>query len=104
MIERNVRAQTQIVNDLLDMSRIISGKVRLELAPTDLVDVIRAAVDTVEPTAAARGVHLLTSLDPDTGKFDEHKAVLGVTNKARAKELYLSNYEPGWKAWATSRP
>ncbi|HVQ26072.1 MAG TPA: ATP-binding protein, partial [Planctomycetota bacterium] len=68
VIERNVRAQTQIVSDLLDMSRIISGKVRLELAPTDLVDVIRAAVDTVEPTAAARGVHVLTSLDPDTGK------------------------------------
>ena len=58
VIERNTRAQAQIVNDLLDVSRIISGKLKLELQAIDLRDVMRAAIETVEPTARVKGVHL----------------------------------------------
>jgi len=58
VIERNARVQTQIVDDLLDMSRIIAGKVRLEVQPVDLEKVIDAALETVATAADARGIHL----------------------------------------------
>jgi signal transduction histidine kinase/FixJ family two-component response regulator len=58
VIERNVRAQAQLIDDLLDVSRIISGKVRLELKQVDLLEVLRAALDTVRPTALEKGVRL----------------------------------------------
>ena len=63
-IERNARAQTQIIEDLLDMSRIISGKVRLDVQRIDLAPVVRAAVDTVRPAAEAKGIRLQAVLDP----------------------------------------
>jgi signal transduction histidine kinase len=47
-IQRNARAQTQLIADLLDMSRIISGKVRLSVQPTDLAAVIESAIESVE--------------------------------------------------------
>jgi signal transduction histidine kinase/CheY-like chemotaxis protein len=64
-IQRNARAQARLIDDLLDMSRIISGKVRLELREVDLHDVIDAALNVVRPTAVAKGVHLDTSLETD---------------------------------------
>lgn len=63
IIERNARAQSQIIEDLLDMSRIISGKVRLEVQRLDLAAVIRAAVDTVQPAAFAKEIHISTLLE-----------------------------------------
>jgi PAS domain S-box-containing protein len=62
-IERNVRAQTQIVNDLLDMSRIMTGQVRLELQNLDLREIIAGAVDTIRPSADAKRIQLETHLD-----------------------------------------
>ena len=64
IIERNARAQTQIIDDLLDMSRIISGKVRLDVQRIDLKPVVEAAIDTVRAAADAKGVRLQTVLDP----------------------------------------
>ena len=55
-IERNARAQAQLIDDLLDMSRILAGKVRLELEPVDPREVIEAAVAVVTPGAAARAI------------------------------------------------
>ena len=52
-IQRNARAQTRIIEDLLDMSRIINGKVRLDVLPVDLGTVIREAVVTAKPSANA---------------------------------------------------
>jgi PAS domain S-box-containing protein len=63
IIERNARSQVQIIEDLLDMSRIISGKIRLEVQRFDLATVVRAAVETVKPAAEAKGVRLHTVLD-----------------------------------------
>jgi PAS domain S-box-containing protein len=66
-IERNARAQTQIINDLLDMSRIISGKLHLEVQPMQLHEVVAAAVETVRPSAEARQIRLLSMLDSTIG-------------------------------------
>lgn len=69
VIERNARMQTQIVEDLLDMSRIVSGKVRLDIVPVNLVDVIEASVATVKPAADARDIELVVSLDTSAGEI-----------------------------------
>ncbi len=66
-IERNARAQTQLIEDLLDMSRIISGKVRLDVQWTDLASVVNGAVDSVRPAAEAKEIHLRKILDPAAG-------------------------------------
>ncbi|MBC7501638.1 MAG: PAS domain-containing protein [Herminiimonas sp.] len=66
-IERNARLQTQLIDDLLDMSRIISGKVRLDPHQVYPVESIEAAMETLLPTAAAKGVHIETSLDATAG-------------------------------------
>ncbi len=62
-VERNARVQAQLIEDLLDVSRIISGKLALELEPTELAGVVAAAVETVRPAAAARGVALELSVE-----------------------------------------
>jgi PAS domain S-box-containing protein len=67
VIQRNARVQTQIIEDLLDMSRIISGKVRLEVQRIDLAPVLSAAVDTVKPAADAKGVRIHSVMDPKAG-------------------------------------
>ena len=66
VIERNARAQTQIIEDLLDMSRIISGKIRLDVQRIDLSSVVQASIETVRPAANAKGVRLQVVLDPIT--------------------------------------
>ncbi|MEJ0037550.1 MAG: PAS domain-containing protein [Gammaproteobacteria bacterium] len=66
-IERNVRAQTQIVNDLLDMSRIMTGQVRLDLQTLDLRDAISNAVEAVRPAADAKRVRIDKELDGSIG-------------------------------------
>jgi PAS domain S-box-containing protein len=59
VIERNARAQAQLVEDLLDMSRILSGKLRFEVKHVDLAGVVENAVATVQPAAEAKGVRLV---------------------------------------------
>jgi PAS domain S-box-containing protein len=63
VIERNARSQTQLVEDLLDLSRIVSGKVRIEVQGVNLASVIRAAVETLKPDAETKGVRLISG-DP----------------------------------------
>jgi PAS domain S-box-containing protein len=58
-IDRNARAQVQLVDDLLDVSRIISGKMRLQVIPVDLVEVAKAAMEVVRPAAAAKKIKLV---------------------------------------------
>ena len=62
-IERNGKAQAQLIEDILDASRIITGKLRLISEPVELIVVVRAALDSVRPTANARGILLEESLD-----------------------------------------
>jgi len=63
-IVRSASAQSRLVEDLLDLSRIVSGRMRLELEPYDMRAVIEAALDTVRPAAAAKGIALETRFDP----------------------------------------
>ncbi|HEU4509851.1 MAG TPA: MASE1 domain-containing protein [Pyrinomonadaceae bacterium] len=58
VIERNASAQRQIIDDLLDVSRIITGKLRLNTQPTDLLLVIHAAIDAVRPAAEAKQINI----------------------------------------------
>src|SRR5262249_2312222 len=67
VIERNARVQTQLINDLLDMSRIISGKLRLDVQQVDLAAVISAAIDSVRPSAEFKQIHFHKMLDPQAG-------------------------------------
>jgi PAS domain S-box-containing protein len=67
IIERNARVQAQIIEDLLDMSRIISGKVRLNVEWIDLAAVLYESIETLRSTALAKGVRLETQLDPFAG-------------------------------------
>jgi PAS domain S-box-containing protein len=66
-IERNARIQAQLIDDLLDMSRITSGTVRLEVQTVQPVGFIEAAVETLRPTAEARNVRIDVVLDPRAG-------------------------------------
>jgi PAS domain S-box-containing protein len=64
IIERNARVQAQIIEDLLDMSRIISGKVRLDVRWIELSAVLNESIETLRSTAQAKGVYLQARLDP----------------------------------------
>ncbi|HSV78346.1 MAG TPA: MHYT domain-containing protein [Ramlibacter sp.] len=66
-IERNARLQAQLIEDLLDMSRIVAGKVRLELEVVDPAVVVEAAVESARPGAVAKGVELDTFVERDVG-------------------------------------
>ncbi|MEZ0264292.1 MAG: ATP-binding protein, partial [Phycisphaerae bacterium] len=67
VIERNTRVQAQLIEDLLDMSRITSGKLRLDVQRVDLSDVVKAAVASVRQSAEARDIRLQIVLDPMAG-------------------------------------
>lgn len=67
IIERSARAQVQLVSDLLDVSRIVTGKLHLDIRPVDLSEVITAAVAVVQPSAAAKSVVIEVRLDADVG-------------------------------------
>ena len=68
-IERNAQSQVQLIDDILDVSRIIRGKLRLNVRPAELSPVIESAVDSVRPAAEAKGIRLQIVLDP---RFSDH--------------------------------
>jgi signal transduction histidine kinase/ActR/RegA family two-component response regulator len=65
VIERNAQTQAQLIDDLLDVSRIISGKVRIDPRPIRPIEVVEAAIESVRLAASAKGVRLHLALDPD---------------------------------------
>jgi signal transduction histidine kinase/ActR/RegA family two-component response regulator len=67
-IERNAVSMAQLIEDLLDVSRIVSGKMRIEVKPVDLVAVIEAALESTQPAALAKDIQVTRDLKPDTGK------------------------------------
>jgi signal transduction histidine kinase/CheY-like chemotaxis protein len=66
-VERNARVQGQLIEDLLDVSRITAGKLRLDVRPTDIVPALHGALDVVGPAAEAKGIAMLTEIDPTAG-------------------------------------
>lgn len=67
VIERNARSQSHLINDLLDVSNIINGKLRLDVEPLMPEAVIKKAVESVRPAAAAKNIRLQTDLDEEAG-------------------------------------
>lgn len=63
-IDRNAKAQAQLVEDILDVSRVITGKLRLNIAPVDAASVINAAIDSVQLAADSKDIELEVTLDP----------------------------------------
>jgi signal transduction histidine kinase/ActR/RegA family two-component response regulator len=61
-IERNARAQARLIEDLLEISRIVTGKMRLQMRPTDLATIVEAAVEIVQPAATAKRLRLTVDL------------------------------------------
>ena len=70
VIERNARLQAQLINDLLDVSRIVAGKLELESFPLDLVPVVQEAVEAVRADVEGRALTLAVELDPATGEVN----------------------------------
>ncbi|HXG67443.1 MAG TPA: PAS domain S-box protein [Blastocatellia bacterium] len=66
-IKRNAKSQAQLIEDILDVSRITSGKLHLHVRPTDLVSVIKAAIDTVRPAADAKDIKIQMIVDASIG-------------------------------------
>lgn len=67
VIERNARSQAQLIDDLLDVSRIISGKLRLNISQVEPVSILELALDAVRPAADAKEIELQTKLSADLG-------------------------------------
>lgn len=68
-IERNAKNQTQLIEDILDMSRIIQGKLRLNIYPNNLIEIIAAAIESMRPAAEAKAIRLETRLDASVRMF-----------------------------------
>ena len=67
VIERDCRAHRQLIEDVLDVSRIVSGKLELSIRPTLLSAVINDALNVVRPAANAKGINLESEMDPEVG-------------------------------------
>jgi signal transduction histidine kinase/ActR/RegA family two-component response regulator len=116
-IERNARAQARLIEDLLEISRIVTGKLRLQVRETDLAAIIDAAVEIVQPAALAKRLHVnveivvrpaLTSGDPDrlqqiiwnllsnAVKFTPHEGSISVRlERANGYRLTVRDTGPG---------
>jgi two-component system CheB/CheR fusion protein len=80
-IERAARAQSRLIDDLLDVSRIVSGKLMLDLGPVDLALVVREAVDAARPSAEAKGVDLELVIEDHVGAvYGDAARLLQVAN------------------------
>ncbi|WP_168196461.1 ATP-binding protein [Bdellovibrio sp. NC01] len=66
-IHRNARAQLQIISDLLDVSRIITGKMQLVLGPVDLASGIQLAIDSIRIAASTKNIEIIADIEPDMG-------------------------------------
>ena len=75
-IDRNARVQAQLIDDLLDVSRIVSGKLNLDVRPLDIASVARAAINVVRPAADAKGIALDYSAEPGLGAISADSARL----------------------------
>lgn len=71
-IERNSTLLNQMIEDVLDISRIVSGKLRLHVQSVEFPEIVRSAVDAVTPAAEAKGVRLETVLDPQVAPVSRH--------------------------------
>ena len=82
IIERNARSQAQIIDDLLDLSRITAGKLALDVSLVDVAPVVEACVEAIRPTAEIKGVELQATIDP--------KAMLVLGDAERLRQVFVN--------------
>jgi signal transduction histidine kinase len=70
VIERNARSQKQLIEDILDVSRVVTGKLRLSIAPMDVCSVLEGALESVRPSAEAKQIALTADCAPELGSMD----------------------------------
>ena len=93
VIDRNAAALAQIVEDVLDVSRIVLGKARLKVEPTDVADVVEDAIATVKPAADAKGIHLNCSLGHGTATVSGRPQP-AAAGRVESSSRTLSNSRP----------
>ena len=81
VIDRNARAQNQLINDLLDVSHIIRGTLKLDLEPVNIIEAIEASLDTVSPGIKAKNLKVIT-------QFDWHEAVVVNGDEKRLQQVF----------------
>jgi PAS domain S-box-containing protein len=103
IIERNARAQAQLIEDILDVSRIIAGRLRLDIRPVELHTVLESAVDAVRPAAEAKGLRLVVDLgvEPQTLQADADRLQQAVWNLLNNAVKFTA---PGGEIHLTARP
>jgi len=69
VITRNAQVQAKLIDDLLNMNRLLSGDLRLDLAPVQIGSLLQATMQSLQPAADARGVTLIASVDPEAGEI-----------------------------------
>ena len=81
VIDRNARAQNQLIDDLLDVSHIIRGTLKLDLEPVNVIEIIKASLDTVDPGIKAKNLKVIT-------QFDWHKVVVVNGDEKRLQQVF----------------
>ena len=101
-IERNAYVQEQLIADILDVSRIVTGRLRLNLRPIELAPVVDAAIDTLQPAAAAKGVELSCTLAAHRqGARRPRSASAGDLEPARQRDQVHAGW---WPRVGVARP
>jgi PAS domain S-box-containing protein len=123
-IERNAELQSKLIDDLLDISRIISGKLKIDLQPLELAEVVNAAIDVIQPIAEAKEIRIEPVLDrsiiingdpsrlhqivwnllTNAIKFTNHGGRIQVTVESRASDVCLTVSDTGKGISATFLP
>ncbi len=85
-IERNAKSQAQLVEDLLDVSRIVQGKLQLNLSTCDLLPVVKAAIEAVHPLADAQAISLGFKVRPTSDSGPDRSTDFGLENTGEAQE------------------
>ena len=75
-IERNARAQVQLIDELLDLSSILTGRIRVDVQPLILADIVQGVIESAEPVAQVKGIRLEKILDPQAGRVSGDPARL----------------------------
>ena len=101
-IERAVNAQSRLIDDLLDVSRIVSGKLMLDLAPVDFAEVVEEAVDLARPSAKAKSIELDLSIDGIIGfVYGDKGRLLQVVNNLLYNAVKFTPH--GGQVWVSLR-
>jgi PAS domain S-box-containing protein len=100
IIERNGRMQLQLIEDLLDTARIISGKLKLEVSPVALVSIVTAAIEAVRPAAQAKSIEMVSHIDPRAGQIAGDPGRLQQVRSNSRPSQGASNCV--WRAWTVT--